>query len=144
MYTISDVSEIMGISAHTLRFYDNEGLIPGLTKGVNNIRLFSIKDMEWVYIVQCLRRTGMPIAEIRRYIEACHEGITTVGERYDMLMRQRKQVKKELKEVKERLKTLQCKTDYYQALLNGGNPDSWNPDIPNLIKKAQRSPKAKL
>lgn len=138
-YTISDVSEIMGISAHTLRFYDNEGLLPSLTKGVNNRRLFSIKDMEWVSIIQCLRKTGMPLAQIRRYVDACNEGKGTLQERHDMLIKQRERVKKELKEVKQRLKTLECKTEYYRALLDGDNTAAWNPDIPALIRKAKRT-----
>ena len=64
----------MNISPYTLRFYDKEGLFPDLTKSSNGRRYFSLNDLQWVYIIQCFRESGMPLAEIREYVKSAKEG----------------------------------------------------------------------
>ncbi len=57
MFTVKEVSEIMGISPHSLRFYDKEGLLPTLSRTESKRRMFSYEDLEWVYNIQCWRAT---------------------------------------------------------------------------------------
>lgn len=144
MYTISEVSDILGISAHTLRFYDKEGLLPELAKGVNNQRLFGPQAMEWVCLIQCLRKTGMPLADIRGYIEACEQGDGTLGERYQMIKRQKERTREELKAVKERLKMLEYKEQYYKALIKGEEFHCNCPSVADLVKEKTRKKKQEI
>ena len=67
-YTIKEVSEIIGISAYTLRYYDKEGLLPNVERDKNGIRLFNEKNLQWIYLIQCLRKTNMPLKDIKHYI----------------------------------------------------------------------------
>lgn len=135
MFTVKEAAEIMGISPHALRFYDNEGLLPTLSRR-NKRRLFSHEDLEWVYNIQCWRETGMSLADIRRYIELYREGDATIEERYQIILRQRDRAVEEIKAAKQRAKILQRKVLWYQDLMHGANPNKWRPNIHAMIKKA--------
>lgn len=127
MYTMKQAADKMNLSVHTLRFYANEGLFPDITRNYNNIRLFSEKDLEWIKIVQCLRDTDMPITEVRKYVELCKEGDSTIEERFQMLFAQREKAEAELKEMKKRIALLDWKLNYYKNCLGGQNSDYCNP-----------------
>lgn len=140
MFTVKEAAELMEISPHSLRFYDNEGLLPSLSKR-NGRRMFTYEDLEWVYNIMCWRKTGMSLADIRRYIELAREGDDTVDERYEIILRQRERAMEEVKEAKQRLKMLHRKVMWYQALKAGDNPNRWRPDIEGMIRKAQAKKK---
>jgi len=132
LYTIKQVAEIMDISAHTLRFYDNEGLFPYVSRNDNNIRVFSEHDLEWVRIVQCLRDTDMPLADIRHYIDLCKQGRDTVEERYHIILEQKQRAEQELVSMHKRLEILDKKTMYYQKALQENKADCLNPAMTKL------------
>lgn len=136
MFTVKEVSEIMGVSAHSLRFYDKEGLLPTLSRSDNGRRMFTYEDLEWVYNIQCWRATGMPLAEIRRYIELAREGRGTIEERYRIILEQRERAVQEVKAAKERVKMLEYKVNWYEALRKGANPDKWRPNMRAIVQKA--------
>lgn len=137
MYTIKEVSELMNISPYTLRFYDNEGLFPQLMRKGNK-RYFSPREIGLVNIIQCLRSTGMPLAEIRRYIDAVYEGESTIPERRAMVIKQRDKVKDEIKELKNRLKTLDNKAKLYDCLMAGKDPSRYVFDVNVIINGKKR------
>ncbi|MCC8179660.1 MAG: MerR family transcriptional regulator [Planctomycetes bacterium] len=118
MYTVKQVAEIMDISPYTLRFYDNEGLIPTLGRD-NNRRAFTAHDMEWIYLIKCLRSTGLSLAEIREYVDKWREGDDTVEERHAIILRQKQKVEKELEFIKRQLEDLEKKLAHYEALKKG-------------------------
>jgi DNA-binding transcriptional MerR regulator len=126
LYTVKQTSEITGISAHTIRFYDNEGLFPFVSRDKNNIRLFSDDDLNWVNIVHCLRDTGMPLADIKQYIELCKQGNSTAEERYNIILKQKEKAEQEVIKMQERVELLKKKTGYYKELLENSG-DFWNP-----------------
>lgn len=142
MFTVKEAAEIMGISPHALRFYDNEGLIPTLSRR-NKRRLFSYEDLEWVYNIQCWRETGMSLADIRRYIELARQGEETMEERYEIIMRQRDRATEDVKAARQRLKILQRKVMWYQDLMNGADPSKWRPNIRQVVRKALDKKKTK-
>ena len=126
----------MNISPYTLRFYDNEGLFPQLTRRGNR-RYFSPREIGLLNIIQCLRSTGMPLAEIRRYIDAVYEGEETIPERRDMVVKQRDKVKEDIKELKSRLKTLENKVKFYDCVMEGKDPSRYAYNVKAVIKGAQ-------
>lgn len=128
MYTVKLVSEMMGISTHTLRFYDKEGLFPNIERNENRVRLFSDEDLQWVYMVQCLRLTGMPLADIKHYIDLCKQGDSSVPERFEIIAAQKIKAAQEAAAMQERVQVLEKKMQYYKDLLSGAQPeDCWNP-----------------
>lgn len=127
MYTVKQVAERTGISAYTLRFYDKEGLFPHVSRDQNNVRLFSEADLEWVNIVQCLRETGMPLAEVKEFVQLCLQGDTTIPSRHQILQNQVLKVEVDLVAMEKRISMLRRKVAYYDALLEEKQADDCNP-----------------
>ena len=114
MLTNKEVSEIMKISPYTLRFYDTKGLFPFVKRNERNIRIFTENDLEWVYVVQCLRDTGLPLLRIRQYIDMCVAGDQTIPDRLDLLKKQQCAVKMQQIELQERLDMVNYKILSYE------------------------------
>ncbi|MBR4632498.1 MAG: MerR family transcriptional regulator [Elusimicrobia bacterium] len=126
-YTVKKVAEIMNISEHTVRYYDNEGLIPFVSRTQSNIRLFSDNDLNWIKTVHCLRTTDLSIKDIKKYIELCLKGDKTIQQRAEIIFNQENKLKEHLKELQEQMKVLQKKKKYYNDLLKNKSNDIWNP-----------------
>lgn len=127
MYTVKQVAEKLGISAHTVRFYDKEGLFPNLSRDEHNVRLFSDADLEWVHVVQCLRETGMPLSEVKEFVQLSLQGDATIPTRHQILHRQVRKVEEDLAAMERRISTLRKKVAYYDALVGEQKADEWNP-----------------
>ena len=82
---VFEVAEKMDVSEHTLRFWAKSGLFPFVQRNKNNIRQFSDKDLDWVRIVKCLRSVGTDNKSIKRYIDLCIIGDSTIKERYEII-----------------------------------------------------------
>ena len=68
MYTVKQAAGILGISVHTVRYYDDKGLIPGTKRNSANQRMFDDDELEWLFVSVTLRKTGLSLAKIKRYI----------------------------------------------------------------------------
>ena len=55
MYSIQEVCEKTGLTAHTLRYYEKEGLLTGVARSTGGFRQYSDEDMEWLGLVCCLK-----------------------------------------------------------------------------------------
>ena len=71
MYSIGEVSEMFDLPVSTLRYYDKEGLFPDMMR-VSGIRKFSDRELETLRVIECLKKSGMEIKDIRQFIEWCH------------------------------------------------------------------------
>ena len=126
-YTVKDVAKIMNISAHTVRYYDNEGLIPFVSRTQSNVRMFSDYDLSWFRIVHCLRATDLSINDIKKYIDLCLKGNKTIKQRAEIIFAQEKKLEEQLKELQSQMKILQKKKKYYKELLKNKGKDICNP-----------------
>lgn len=127
MYTVKQLSEKLEISVHTIRFYDDQGLFPDVTRDMHGTRLFSEDNLEWIYLVLCLRNTGMSVADIKHYIELCQIGESTIRERYNIILKQKKKAEADLKEMQKRLEVLRSKEKHYIDALEMKTGDACNP-----------------
>jgi DNA-binding transcriptional MerR regulator len=131
LLTVKEVAELTGLSPHTLRYYDRMHLFPYVSRSGGNARLFSESDVEWVRLVSCLRKTGLPIADILRYVELCQAGDGTIGERAEIIGRQEAEVERRFAEMGEQLALIRRKKAYYDRLLAGKlGADTMNPETP--------------
>ena len=73
-YTVKQVAEMMEMSAYTIRYYENAGLIPDVDRSGGNARMFSDYTLGWLRLVHCLRMTGLPIEGVKHYIDLCRKG----------------------------------------------------------------------
>lgn len=137
MYTIKEVAEKMDISEHTLRFWAKSGFFPFITRDKNNNRIFSEDDLGWVRIVKCLRSVGTENKAIKRYIDLCIVGDSTIKERYKIICDTKAKALEQMQELQKQLDLLDYKEKLYQDLINNNLEDIWNP-----MNKMQKEDKA--
>ncbi len=127
MYTIKEVAEKMDLSEHTLRFWAKSGFFPFVTRNENNIRLFSEDDLNWVRIVKCLRAIGTETKLVKRYIDLCIMGDSTIPERYEIIKTTKGKALQQMDELKKQLELLDYKEAHYKNLIQNNLCDNWNP-----------------
>ena len=133
MYTIKQVATIEGLSTYTVRFYHEEGLLPHVQRDKNNNRIFSEEDLRWLHFIKCLRNMGMPLAQVKIYIDLCVIGDESVPERLELLLETRQLALAELKKIQDEMKTLDWKIDIYQDVVKNHTEDRWNPLQTQLV-----------
>lgn len=127
MYTIKEVADMMEISEHTLRFWAKSGFFPFVKRNHNNIRIFSDDDLGWVRIVKCLRSVGTENKAIKKYIDLCIIGDSTIPERYEIIKSTKEKAVKQMQDLQKQLDLLDYKEEYYQNLIKHNLTDEWNP-----------------
>nr|WP_269448576.1 MerR family transcriptional regulator [Metabacillus kandeliae] len=98
-----------------MRFYDKEGLLPFISRTSNGNRQFSERDLELVKLICCLKDTGMSIKEIRRYMEISMAGEKTFETRKEMMKAHRKEVLRQINDLKKNLRIIDLKVAYYNS-----------------------------
>ncbi|MEU9122362.1 MerR family transcriptional regulator [Streptomyces sp. NPDC048506] len=112
-YTISEVAEHTGLSAHTLRWYERIGLMPHVDRTHTGQRRFTNRDLDWLSLVTKLRLTGMSVADMVRYAELVRVGESTFAEREQLLTAHREDVRQRIAELQSTLDLLDYKIDIY-------------------------------
>lgn len=125
MYTVKEVAELLGVSVHTVRYYDDRGLIPGTKRSSANQRLFDDMEVEWLFVSLTLRNTGLSLKDVKHYIELYQQGDSTLQERYKLMTEQKEKTLREMEDLKLRLAVLDRKIDHYGKLLEG-EEDTWS------------------
>lgn len=103
VFSPSEAAEQSGFSLDTLRYYERIGLLDDIDRAPSGHRRFRDDDLEWLGVLRCLRETGMPIAQMRRYAELTRRGKATMAERLSLLTEHDRQVQ-------ERIALLQAST----------------------------------
>ncbi len=115
MYTINEVAKICDLSAYTIRFYDKEGLLPFITRNGTGNRQFSENDLEMIKLICCLKNTGMPVKEIKKYIDLYMQGKKTAPARKQMMIDHSNAVLKQMDELKKNLNIIKLKIAFYDS-----------------------------
>ena len=122
-YSISQVAKMMGVTPSTLRYYDQEGLLPHI-KRVNGMRVFEDEDFRWLRVLNCLKNTKMPIKKIRKYVELAQKGDETLQERYQLIQEQKEYILSQIQEYQYYLQEIEYKEWYYQQAIQTGSEES--------------------
>ncbi len=122
-YTIGEVAEKTGLSAHTLRYYEKVGVLNSIGRSANGIREFSDNDIELLKIVNCLKETGISINEIKNYIELCSQGKNSIEERKKIFEERKKHIEQEIENLNRHLETVKYKIWYYDNIEELGNEE---------------------
>ena len=117
MYSIQDVSNKTGLPAHTLRYYEKEGLISGVERSQGGFRQYTDEDLERLGLICCLKNTGMSIQEIARFVQLTHEGDHTLEERVELLRAHREQVLARIAEMQKHLEKVTWKINFFTEKL---------------------------
>ena len=119
LYTMKETCTQVEMNYEALKFYCREGLVPNVKRDQNNFRLFDERDIAWIKGVQCLRKCGMSIREIKQYMEYCLQGQDTIPKRKEMLEQTRQQLTEKIKVLQDNLKYIESKQQYYDDVLAG-------------------------
>lgn len=142
-YTIGEAAQKTGLTVYTLRYYDREGLIPFVERTASGIRMFQEKDFGWIRLVECLKAAGMPIKEIKQYIDWYLEGDSTIPLRRKMFYERKAMVEHQMEEMKKVLDTLEYKCWFYDTAAAAGStsvPKSMKPEeLPEDIRKLKEN-----
>ena len=117
MYSIQDVSRKTGLTAHTLRYYEKEGLIPSIERSQGGIRQYTDEDLEALGLICCLKNTGMPLQEIARFVQLAHEGDGTLEERVKLLKDHREKLIARMDEMQKYLEKITWKVNFFSGKL---------------------------
>ena len=112
-YTIKQVSEKTKLKAHVLRYYEKEGLLPGVSRSESGIRRYSEDDLEWLSLIRCLKNNGMAIKQIREFVELSMKGKETLKQRCEMLAEHKKEVEVQIEEMQKHLRKVEHKIQYF-------------------------------
>ena len=119
-YTIGEMAQKLDVAPSTLRYYDKEGLLPFVERSSGGIRMFKEEDMEWLRLLGCLKKAGMPLKEIRAFMDWSRQGDATIGRRLNLIEKQRQSVLDQQKQLEETLLMLDYKRWYYQTAQEAG------------------------
>lgn len=119
-FTIKDAAKFMGVPTSTIRYYDKEGLLPFVERKESGYRIFTEKDIATLRIIDCLKKTGMSIKEIRQFSEWIEQGDASLQQRYEMFLERKRIVEKQMAELQQILDTVNYKCWYYETAVAAG------------------------
>lgn len=120
-YTVGQMAKMLGLAGSTLRYYDKEGLLPFVERSSGGIRMFREKDYEWLQIIECLKKAGMSIKDIKKYIVLLQQGDSTIQERLELFQQQRTVLLEQMASLQQTLNTLDYKCWYYETAKAAGS-----------------------
>ncbi|WP_371496900.1 MerR family transcriptional regulator [Kitasatospora sp. NBC_00374] len=119
-HAIGEVAEASGLTAHTLRWYERIGLLDPVDRSYSGQRRYSDADLSRLAFLGRLRLTGMPVADMLRYVELVRAGDHTFDDRRDLLVAHREEVRQRLADLHATLAVLDYKIDLYSRLPDAG------------------------
>lgn len=122
MYTIGEVSQMFNLPISTLRYYDKEGLFPDLERA-SGIRQFNDKTLESIHVIECLKKSGLEIKDIKEFMKWCSLGSETYPQRKEMFFRQKDVVEAEIHKLEKVLDMIKFKCWYYDQAIADGSED---------------------
>jgi DNA-binding transcriptional MerR regulator len=118
--TIGQVAERTGLSAHTLRYYEQEGLFANpVRRATGGRRVYTEDDVEWLTVCSILRGADMPLPELRRYTELVRAGDHTAAERLELLRRHQDRIKARRAQLDRCADLIGFKIGVYEDVLAG-------------------------
>lgn len=143
IYSISETARLLGVAPSTLRYYDKEGLLPFIDRSPGGTRLFQEKDFAGLRLIQCLKKTGLPIREIREFIDLPEDGKETIEKRLAILSRQKKILEQKQQELQDMMSVVDYKLWYYQTAEQAGTTqtpkDMALTDIPAAYRRGKEA-----
>lgn len=117
MYSMKKTCDLTNLKYETLKFYCNEGLVPGVKRDKNNRRVFDDSDITFIRGLNCVRKCGMSINELKRYVSLIQEGENTILERKNILASKKEELLIKLKEIQDSIDYINWKQEYYDDIL---------------------------
>jgi DNA-binding transcriptional MerR regulator len=111
--SVSEAAQAVGLTTYTLRWYEQEGLVHPVARDSAGRRRYSENDLGFLTLLTKLRRTGMSVADMRRYAELIRGGPSTVTARKELLLAHRQRVLDQIAELQQDLEAVNYKIERY-------------------------------
>jgi len=123
-YTISEVATKLGLTKDTLYYYEKEDLLPLIVRNKSGHRVYSDSDVEWIFLIRCLRDTNMPIYKIKQYVSLLiEEGGSSIPERRKILNEHNALLIEKIKTFQNFQKLVEKKLEFFGNALKAENPE---------------------
>lgn len=119
-YSIKEIASRFDLSIPTIRYYDQEGLIPDLQRDKNGNRIFNEHNLYTIQSIKCLKKTGMPIKNIKKYVKLTEQGDQTLEQRLDFFQERKRVVLAKMNDLQKILDEIDWKCEYYQEAIKDG------------------------
>lgn len=116
MYGIGEFSKIVNLPIDTLRYYEKEGILKS-KRNDSNRRVFDSGDVKWIEFIKRLKKTGMPIKQIKKYAVLRYLGDQTIPERLAILEEQENSLESDAARIKDNLDFIHYKMNIYHEML---------------------------
>ncbi len=133
MYSMKEACTLTNMTYENLKFYCNEGLVPNVKRDSRNYRVFDEHDIKWIQSLNCLKRCGMSIAEMKEYLALCMEGEGTIPERKVILAEKKEALLQSIAELQGAVAYIDWKQGFYDDVLSGKTAYYSNL-VPELMK----------
>lgn len=119
-YRIGEVAKKLNISTSTLRFYDKHGLLPFVQRDEHGNRQFNDNDLNYLDVITVLKRSGVPVETIGKFIDLCMQGDSTLKQRYQYLEDEEQELNNRIQTLKQQKAFLKFKKWYYETAIAAG------------------------
>ena len=133
MYSMKEACTLTNMTYENLKFYCNEGLVPNVKRDRRNYRVFDEHDIKWIQSLNCLKRCGMSIAEMKEYLALCMDGEGTIPERKMILAEKKETLLQSIAELQKSVAYIDWKQGFYDDVLSGKTAYYSNL-VPELMK----------
>jgi len=123
-YSIGEVAKATGISISALRYYDREGMFPHMERSNGGIRVFSDTEIDTIKMIECLKISGMPVKEIKQFLDLCKEGNSSLQKRRDIFHERLDAVHKQMEELRKTMDIIKFKCWYYDTAVAAGTEEA--------------------
>lgn len=135
---IGDIATRTGRSIHTIRWYEAQGLMPGVTRDSAKRRVYTEYHVGWLDLMERLRCTGMSIAQMRIYTDLAKQGAATLGERRELLRKHRSEVRETIARWHRALALIDAKIAFYDEWTASGERPAVSPH--RRMRRGKRPP----
>ncbi|MGG5341530.1 MerR family transcriptional regulator [Enterococcus sp. AZ192] len=121
---IKQVADMFDLTVETIRYYERVGVIPPVKRDKNGYRIFTKRDLNWVFLARSLRNAGLSIESLIEFATLSQlEGDERLAQK-DILKDQLKELDEKIEELTQVRKLLQYKITTYDehiAKFRAGN-----------------------
>lgn len=120
-FHIGRLARETGRTVHTIRWYEKQGLVPGVARDAGGRRVYTEQHIGWLLFLDRLRFAGMPVREMRRYASLAAQGKKTLRERLALLDAHHARTAALIDELQQALRFIERKQAYYTTWLENGH-----------------------
>ena len=141
IYTVSEAAKRLGVTAATLRYYEQEGILRFVERTPGGIRLFTDQDILWLRSILALKQGGLSVKELRQYVDLVMQGDRTLSECVQFFQKQRETLQNQMKQLQKALDVVNYNCWYYETALEKGSTIQMKKltenEIPEEFRKLQ-------